>query len=68
VLHAPVELVVADGAHVYAEVCGRLEAARSARKDRERPRRREVARVRPHGGPLLSKPADRPYESFTTWQ
>ena len=68
VLNAPVELVVADGAHVYAEVCGRLEAARSARKDRERPRRREVTRVRPHGGPLLSKPVERPCESFAARQ
>ena len=37
VLYAPVELMVADHDHVYAEASGRLEARRPAREGNKRP-------------------------------
>ena len=52
VLHPPLELVVADRADVYAEICRRRKARLATREGGERAGRREIARARPDDGSL----------------
>src|SRR5215211_6878909 len=67
-LHTPLELVVANHAYVYAEICRRREARLATRERGERPRCREIARVRPDDGPLLPERVDRIPQTLSAWQ
>jgi hypothetical protein len=68
VLDAPLELVVADYANVYAQVGHSRKASLAAGERSERAGRREGARVSPDGRAFVTEPVHRPPQPLAARQ